>query len=127
KCARCQHFGHHALVFDEDDVVRLLRSTVGREGGQSAFAPLAIQPPDPMPTPTRRSCRSPRPTAPFGDLRAAVSLESHRLTYQCFTRRSSQRSLYCKKAHTANAVGVRVKRQMDRFIPKAIMRLRVDG
>jgi transcriptional regulator with XRE-family HTH domain len=31
-------FGHHALVFDEDDVVRLLRAAVEREGSQSAFA-----------------------------------------------------------------------------------------
>jgi hypothetical protein len=30
--------GFHALVFDEDDVVRLLRAAVEREGGQSAFA-----------------------------------------------------------------------------------------
>jgi hypothetical protein len=30
--------GHHALVFNEDDVVRLLRAAVEREGGQSAFA-----------------------------------------------------------------------------------------
>jgi DNA-binding phage protein len=27
-----------ALVFDEDDVVRMLRAAVEREGGQSAFA-----------------------------------------------------------------------------------------
>ena len=30
--------GFHALVFDEADVVRLLRAAVEREGGQSAFA-----------------------------------------------------------------------------------------
>ena len=30
--------GFHALVFDEHDVARLLRATVEREGGQSAFA-----------------------------------------------------------------------------------------
>jgi hypothetical protein len=30
--------GFHALVFDEHDVVRLLRAAVEREGGQSAFA-----------------------------------------------------------------------------------------
>jgi DNA-binding phage protein len=32
------NLGHHALVFDEDDVVRMLRAAVEREGGQSAFA-----------------------------------------------------------------------------------------
>jgi hypothetical protein len=32
------NLGRHALVFDEDDVVRLLRAAVEREGGQSAFA-----------------------------------------------------------------------------------------
>jgi transcriptional regulator with XRE-family HTH domain len=30
--------GFHAHVFDEDDVVHLLRAAVEREGGQSAFA-----------------------------------------------------------------------------------------
>ena len=30
--------GFHALVFDEDDVGRLLRAAVEREGGQGAFA-----------------------------------------------------------------------------------------
>ncbi len=30
--------GYHALVFDEDDVVRLLKAAVEREGGQAAFA-----------------------------------------------------------------------------------------
>ena len=30
--------GFHALVFDEADVVRLLRAAVEQEGGQSAFA-----------------------------------------------------------------------------------------
>jgi hypothetical protein len=30
--------GFHALVFDEHDVVRLLRAAVEQEGGQSAFA-----------------------------------------------------------------------------------------
>jgi hypothetical protein len=28
----------HALVFDEHDIVRLLRAAIEREGGQSAFA-----------------------------------------------------------------------------------------
>ena len=32
------NLGRHALVFDEADVVRLLRAAVEREGGQSAFA-----------------------------------------------------------------------------------------
>jgi hypothetical protein len=32
------NLGHHALVFEEDDVVRLLGAAVEREGGQSAFA-----------------------------------------------------------------------------------------
>jgi hypothetical protein len=32
------NLGHQALVFDEDDVVRLLRASVEREGGQTAFA-----------------------------------------------------------------------------------------
>jgi DNA-binding phage protein len=32
------NLGHHALVFNEDDVVRLLRAAVEREGGQTAFA-----------------------------------------------------------------------------------------
>ena len=32
------NFGRRALVFDETDVVRMLRATVEREGGQSAFA-----------------------------------------------------------------------------------------
>jgi hypothetical protein len=30
--------GRQALVFDEDEVVRLLRTAVGQEGGQKAFA-----------------------------------------------------------------------------------------
>lgn len=30
--------GLHALVFDQDDVARLLRAAVEREGSQSAFA-----------------------------------------------------------------------------------------
>jgi hypothetical protein len=30
--------GFHALVFDEADVVRLLRAAVERDGGQTAFA-----------------------------------------------------------------------------------------
>ena len=32
------NLGRHALVFDEDDIVHLLRAAVEREGGQSAFA-----------------------------------------------------------------------------------------
>ena len=32
------NLGRRALVFDEDDVVRMLRAAVEREGGQSAFA-----------------------------------------------------------------------------------------
>jgi hypothetical protein len=32
------NLGHHAIVFDEDDVARMLRVAVDREGGQSAFA-----------------------------------------------------------------------------------------
>jgi len=32
------NLGRRALVFDEDEVVRLLRAAVEREGGQSAFA-----------------------------------------------------------------------------------------
>jgi hypothetical protein len=32
------NLGRRALVFDEDDVVRLLRASVEREGGQTAFA-----------------------------------------------------------------------------------------
>jgi glucokinase len=32
------NLGHHALVFNEDDVVRLLRAAVEREGSQVAFA-----------------------------------------------------------------------------------------
>jgi DNA-binding phage protein len=30
--------GHLAVVFEEDDLVRLLRAAVQREGGQTAFA-----------------------------------------------------------------------------------------
>ena len=30
--------GRHALVFDKDDIVRLLRAAVEREGSQTAFA-----------------------------------------------------------------------------------------
>ena len=30
--------GHRALVFNEDDLVRLLRAAVEREGSQTAFA-----------------------------------------------------------------------------------------
>ena len=32
------NLGRRALVFDEDDVVRMLRAAVEREGGQYAFA-----------------------------------------------------------------------------------------
>ena len=32
------NLGRRALVFDEDDVVRMLRAAVEREGGQSVFA-----------------------------------------------------------------------------------------
>ncbi len=32
------NLGCHALVFDEDDIVHLLRAAVERGGGQSAFA-----------------------------------------------------------------------------------------
>jgi hypothetical protein len=32
------NLGRHALVFSEDDVVRLLRAAAEREGGQTAFA-----------------------------------------------------------------------------------------
>jgi hypothetical protein len=32
------NLGHYALVFDEDDVVRLMSAAVEREGGQTAFA-----------------------------------------------------------------------------------------
>ena len=32
------NLGHRALVFDEDDVVHMLRAAVERECGQSAFA-----------------------------------------------------------------------------------------
>ena len=32
------NLGHHALVFEEDDVVRLLSAAIECEGGQSAFA-----------------------------------------------------------------------------------------
>ena len=32
------NLGCHAFVFDEDDIVHLLRAAVEREGGQSAFA-----------------------------------------------------------------------------------------
>ena len=32
------NLGYRPLVFDEDDVVRMLRAAVEREGGQSAFA-----------------------------------------------------------------------------------------
>jgi hypothetical protein len=32
------NLGRHALVFDEDDIVHLLRAAVEREGGQTAFA-----------------------------------------------------------------------------------------
>ena len=32
------NLGRHALVFDEDDIVHLLRAAVEREGSQSAFA-----------------------------------------------------------------------------------------
>ena len=32
------NLGRRALVFDEDDVVRMLRAAVEREGGQSAYA-----------------------------------------------------------------------------------------
>ena len=32
------NLGRRALVFDEDDVVRMLRAAVEREGGQSPFA-----------------------------------------------------------------------------------------
>ena len=34
--------GFHALVFDEHDVVRLLRAAVEQEGGQSAFASITV-------------------------------------------------------------------------------------
>jgi hypothetical protein len=32
------NLGHRAIVFDEDDVVRMLRAAVEHEGGQSTFA-----------------------------------------------------------------------------------------
>ena len=31
--------GRQAVIFDKDDVVRLLRAAVEREGSQTAFAP----------------------------------------------------------------------------------------
>ena len=31
-------FGRRATVFDEDDLIHLLKTSVGRAGGQSAFA-----------------------------------------------------------------------------------------
>jgi predicted transcriptional regulator len=34
------NLGRRALVLDEDDVIRMLRAAVEREGGQSAFARL---------------------------------------------------------------------------------------
>ena len=32
------NLGSHALIFDDDEVVRLLRAAVEREGSQAAFA-----------------------------------------------------------------------------------------
>ena len=47
------NLGHHAFVFDEDDVVRLLRAAVEREGSQVAFAKrhgvIILGPPGPPP------------------------------------------------------------------------------
>jgi hypothetical protein len=38
KFALSNSLGHHALVFEDDDVVHLPRTAIEREGGQVAFA-----------------------------------------------------------------------------------------
>jgi hypothetical protein len=64
------------------------------------------------------------PRLHLGDLRAAVSLESHHVPEPC-TEMVAAIALV-QRAHTANAEAVRVKRQRDRFIQQLSAQAKIE-